>query len=348
MSKWIKSVGTSLFLTVPLVMAGSVQAAEKLNVVSWSGYFSPEILAKFQKQTGIEVTVDSYDSNETLLAKLKQGGAGYDVAIPSHQFIPILIKENLLERFDPVKEPYYASVVDNLKKPSWDPEGAYSVPFIWGTTSVVLDSGRYKGPADSYKVLYEPPAELQGRINMFDSVSDMVDMASLYLNIPLCSEDPKQMQQILTLLKAQKPFVKTYSSKAGSIRENLASGEIDMSMFWGGSSMRAREMKPSLKYLYPKEGVLAWVDNMVIPAGSKNPANAKAFIAFLSQPENSAMTQNFLKHQSPMKGVEPFLDANLKDAPELHIPEGTHVVFSKTCGEGAIRLADRLWTNLMR
>ncbi|MHA7113786.1 ABC transporter substrate-binding protein [Pseudomonas promysalinigenes] len=344
----MKSVGTSLFLTVPLVMAGSVHAAEKLNVVSWSGYFSPEILAKFQKQTGIEVTVDSYDSNETLLAKLKQGGAGYDIAIPSHQFIPILIKENLLERFDPVKQPYYASVVDNLKNPSWDPDGAYSMPFIWGTTSIVLDTARYKGPADSYKVLYEPPAELQGRINMFDSVSDMVDMASLYLNIPLCSEDPKQMQQVLSLLKAQKPFVKTYSSKAGSIRENLASGEIDMSMFWGGSSMRAREMKPTLKYLYPKEGVLAWVDNLVIPAGAKHPENAKAFIAFLSQPENSAMTQRLLKHQSPIKGVEPFLDAPLKEAPELHIPEGTHVVFSKTCGEGAIRLADRLWTSLMR
>ncbi|POA86576.1 ABC transporter substrate-binding protein [Pseudomonas protegens] len=344
MSKLIASLGTSLLLSLPL----AVQAAEKLNVVSWSGYFSPEILAKFQKQTGIEVTVDSYDSNETLLAKLKQGGTGYDVAIPSHQFIPILIKEQLLERFDPAKQPYYASVVDNLKNPTWDPEGAYSVPFIWGTTSVVLNGERYKGPNDSYKVLYEPPAELQGRINMFDSVSEVIDMASLYLNIPLCSEDPKQMQQILGLLKAQKPFVKTYSSKAGAIRENLAAGEIDMSMFWGGSSMRAREMKPGLKYLYPKEGVLAWVDNMVIPKGSKNPANAKAFIAFLSQPENAAMTQNFLKHQSPIKGVEPFLDAGLKDAPELHIPEGTKVVFSQTCGEGAIRLADRLWTNLMR
>ena len=205
MSKWIKSIGTSLFLTLPLTMVGSVQAAEKLNVVSWSGYFSPEILAKFQKQTGIEVTVDSYDSNDTLLAKLKQGGAGYDVAIPSHQFVPILIKEKLLERFDPVNEPYYASVVDNLKKPTWDPEGAYSVPFIWGTTSVVLNTERYKGPTDSLKVLYEPPAELQGRINMFDSVSDVVDMASLYLNIPLCSEDPKQMQQILTCLLYTSP-----------------------------------------------------------------------------------------------------------------------------------------------
>lgn len=344
MSKLIASLGTSLLLSLPL----ATHAAEKLNVVSWSGYFSPEILAKFQKQTGIEVTVDSYDSNETLLAKLKQGGTGYDVAIPSHQFIPILVKEQLLERFDPAQEPYYASLIDNLKKPTWDPQGAYSVPFIWGTTSVVLDGARYQGPADSYAVLYEPPKELQGGINMFDSVSDVIDMASLYLNIPLCSEDPKQMQQVLTLLKAQKPFVKTYSSKAGSIRENLAAGEIDMSMFWGGSSMRAREMKPSLKYLYPKEGVLAWVDNMVIPKGSKNPANAKAFIAFLSQPENAALTQNFLKHQSPIKGVEPFLDAGLKDAPELHIPEGTKVVFSQTGGEGAIRLADRLWTNLMR
>lgn len=344
MNMLMNTIGLSLALSV----TGAAQAAEQLNVVSWSGYFSPEILNKFEKETGIKVTVDSYDSNETLLAKLKQGGSGYDVAIPSHQFVPILIKEQLLERFDPAKQPYYANIVDNLKKPTWDPEGAYSVPFIWGTTSVVVDTARYKGPLDSYDVLYHPPAELQGRINMFDSSSEVIDTASLYLNIPLCSEDPKQMQQVLALLKEQKPFVKTYSSKAGSIRENLASGEVDMSMFWGGSAMRAREMKPSLAYLYPKQGVMAWVDNMVIPKGSKNPDNAKKFIAFLSQPENSAMTQNFLKHQSPVKGVEPFLDASLKDAPELHIPAGTKVVFSQTCGEGAIRLADRLWTNLMR
>lgn len=241
-------------ISLALGLASATQAAEQLNVVSWSGYFSPPILAKFEQETGIKVTVDSYDSNETLLAKLKQGGAGYDVAIPSHQFVPILVQEKLLERFDPASQPYYANIQDQLKKPAWDPEGAYAVPFIWGTTSVVLDRARYDGPADSYAVLFTPPAALQGRINMFDSASEVIDTASLYLGIPLCSEDPKQMQQVLTLLKNQKPFVKTYSSKAGSIRENLASGEVDMSMFWGGSSMRAREMKPSLTYLYPKEG----------------------------------------------------------------------------------------------
>jgi spermidine/putrescine transport system substrate-binding protein len=344
MSKLFAVVGASLALG----LAAGVQADEKLNVVSWSGYFSPEILQKFQKETGIKVTVDSYDSNETLLAKLKQGGAGYDVAIPSHQFIPILVQEKLLESFDPASQPYYANLADNLKKPEWDPQGSYSVPFIWGTTGVVLDTAKYSGPTDSYSLLFQPPAELKGKVNMFDSSSDVIDTASIYLDIPLCSEDPKQLQQVLNLLKEQKPFVKTYSSKAGSIRENLVAGEIDLSMFWGGSSMRAREMKPTLKYVYPKEGVLAWVDNLVIPTGARNIENAKTFIAFLSQPENAAMTQNFLKHQSPVKGVESFLDEGLKNAPELTIPEGTKVVFSKTCGEGAIRLADRVWTNLMR
>lgn len=344
MNAVMKTLGASLALGLSL----SAQAEGQLNVVSWSGYFSPQILEKFQKETGIKVTVDSYDSNETLLAKLKQGGTGYDVAIPSHQFVPILVQENLLERFDPARQPYYASIVDNLKKPTWDPEGAYAVPFIWGTTSVVVDTNTYKGPMDSYSLLFQPPTELQGKVNMFDSASEVIDTASVYLGIPLCSEDPKQMQQVLTLLKQQKPYVKTYSSKAGAIRENLASGEIDMSLFWGGSSMRAREMKPSLRYLYPKEGVMAWVDNLVIPKGARNPDNAKRFIAFLSQPENAALTQNFLKHQSPIKGVEPYLDASLKDAPELHIPDGTKVLFSKTCGEGAIRLADRVWTSLMR
>lgn len=344
----MKQVFTGIATALAMSMMAGAQAAETLNVVSWSGYFSPRILAKFTQETGIEVTVDSYDSNETLLAKLKQGGAGYDVAIPSHQFVPILIKEQLLEAFDPAGQPYYANLMDNLKKPTWDPQGQYAMPFIWGTTSVVLDTALYKGPTDSLEVLFNPPKELQGRINMFDAVSDVVDLTSLYLNIPLCSEDPKQMQQVLEALKAQKPYVKTYSSKAGAIRENLASGEIDMSTFWGGSSMRAREMKPSLKYLYPKQGVLAWVDNMVIPKGAPHQANAKAFIAFLSQPQNAAITQNMLKHQSPIKGVEPFLDAGLKDAPELHIPDGTPVVFSKTCDAGAIRLADRMWTNLMR
>jgi len=323
-------------------------AAGQVNIFSWSGTFAPEALKKFEAETGIKPTIDAYDSNETLLAKLKQGGSGYDLISPTHDFVPILIKEGLLTAFNPAGEPYYNNLVDDLKKPAWDAEGLYTMPYYWGTTSFGFDSAVYNGEADSYSTLFNPPKVLQGKINMFDSPSEIMSLASLHLGFPLCTEDSKQAQQILNLLKAQKPFVKTYSSKAGSIRENLIAGELAMSTVWGGSFLRARESRASLKYIYPKEGVLAWVEGLAIPKDARNPENAKKLIAFLSQPEVSAMTQAFLKHQSPIKGTDPYLDPSLQGAPELHIPADAKLVFSQTCGEAAIRLADRVWTNLMR
>jgi len=331
-----------------LFASSSVLAAEQVNIFTWSGTFAPDVLKKFEAETGIKPTIDSYDSNETLLAKLKQGGSGYDVISPTHDFIPILISEGLLTPFNPGAEPYYNNLVDDLKKPAWDKDGLYTMPYYWGTTSFGLDSGVYGEPVDSYSLLFNPPKALQGKINMFDSPSEILSMASLYLGLPFCTEDSKQAQQILNLLKAQKPFVKTYSSKAGSIRENLIAGELAMSTVWGGSFLRARLERPSLKYVYPKEGVLAWVEGLAIPKDARNLENAKTLIAFLSQPEVSAMTQAFLKHQSPIKGTDPYLDPSLKDAPELHIPADVKLVFNQTCGESAIRLADRVWTNLMR
>jgi len=331
-----------------VLLSSSALAAGQVNIFTWSGTYAPDVLKKFEEETGIKPTIDSYDSNETLLAKLKQGGSGYDVISPTHEFLPILISEGLITPFNPAAQPYYNNLVDDLKKPAWDSEGLYSMPYYWGTTSFGLDSGVYSEPIDSYSTLFNPPKALQGKINMFDSPSEIMSMASLYLGLPFCTEDSKQAQQILNLLKAQKPFVKTYSSKAGSIRENLIAGELSMSTVWGGSFLRAREKRASLKYIYPKEGVLAWVEGLAIPKDARNPENAKTLIAFLSRPEVSAMTQAFLKHQSPIKGTEAYLDPALKDAPELHIPTDAKLVFSQTCGQGAIRLADRVWTNLMR
>jgi len=243
-----------------LLGSSTALAAGQVNIFTWSGTFAPDVLKKFEAETGIKPTIDSYDSNETLLAKLKQGGSGYDVISPTHEFLPILIQEGLIQDFNPAAEPYYNNLVDDLKKPAWDPQGLYTMPYYWGTTSFGLDSSVYNEPVDSYSTLFNPPKALQGKINMFDSPSEIMSMVSLYLGLPFCTEDSKQAQQILNLLKAQKPFVKTYSSKAGSIRENLIAGELAMSTVWGGSFLRARESRTSLTYIYPKEGVLAWVE----------------------------------------------------------------------------------------
>jgi|TARA_B110000090_G_scaffold139075_1_gene152920 spermidine/putrescine transport system substrate-binding protein len=333
-----------------IVLLGSTtaQAAGSLNIYNWSGYIAPDLVEKFQNETGIDITLDFYNSNETLLAKLKQGGGGYDIAIATNDFVQIMISEGLIQQIDATKLPGYENTIASLKSPDTDPGNKYSYPYMWGTTSFAVNTNKFGGDVDTYKTLFEPPKELSGNINMFDSADAVVNMASIYLDIPFCSEDGKEMQRVLNLLKAQKAHVKTYSSNFGAIRESLVAEELDMSTFWSGSTMRTRSMNPAIRYAFPKEGVLAWVDSVVVPKSAKNLANAKRFISFLMQPENAALNSNFLKYQNSVMGSDKYFAPELADAPEMAVPEGRKVYFAKTCGEKATKLRDRVWTNLLK
>lgn len=329
------------------LVAGAAAAQGNLNLYNYSGYISEDLVKKFEQKYDVKVTSDSYDTEETLLAKLKLGGAGYDFAVGSQAIMPIIIAQGLAENIGASAMPGYANVIPQLQKPEWDPTGEYSIPYQWGTTNFAIDTAVVPA-SDSLKTLYEPDAALAGKINMFDSSSEVIAQASIYLGIPQCSEDPDQMQKVADLLTAQKPSVRSYSSKAGAIRDQLVAGEIAMSPLYSGSTMRGRALKPTLAYVYPKEGSLAWVDNAFVPKGAKNLENAKLFIAFLLEPENAAMNTNFLKYPSGIKGAEAFYDAEIKDAPEMTPPASSPLVFKKACGDAAVKLQDLVWTNLMK
>lgn len=329
-------------------LAATIAAAEgSLNLYNYSGYISEDMVKKFEEKYDVKVTSDSYDSEETLLAKLKLGGAGYDFAVGSQAILPIIIAEGLAENIGASAMPGYANVIPDLQKPEWDPTGEYSIPYQWGTTNFAIDTAIVPA-TDSLKTLYEPDAALAGKINMLDSSSEVIAQASIYLGVPQCSEDPDEMQKVADLLTAQKPAVRSYSSKAGAIRDQLVAGEIAMSPLFSGSTMRGRELKPSIAYVYPKEGSLAWVDSAFVPKGAQNLENAKLFIAFLLEAENAAMNTNFLKYPSGIAGAEAFYDAAIKDAPEMATPASSPLVFKQACGEAAVKLQDLVWTNLMK
>lgn len=338
----------SAALACTVSLAATVAAAEgSLNIYNFSGYISPDLIKKFEEKYDVKVTSDSYDSEETLLAKLKMGGAGYDFAVGSQATLPIIIAEGLAENIGASAMPGYANVMPELQKPEWDPTGEYSVPYQWGTLNFAIDTAIVPA-TDSLKTLFEPDAALAGTINMFDSSSEVIALASLYLNVPQCSEDPDEMQKVADLLAAQKPSVRSYSSKAGAIRDQLVAGEIAMSILASGSTMRGRELKPSIAYVYPKEGSLAWIDSGFVPKGAKNLENAKLFIAFLLEPENAAMNTNFLKYGNGINGSEAFYDPSLKGAPEMTPPASSPLVFKPACSEAAVKLQDLVWTNLMK
>ena len=331
-----------------LLAAGPVRADEEklLRIYNWTDYTAPALVKKFEAETGITVSIDTYDSNETLLAKLKSGGGGYDIAVASSDFVQVLQHEKLLEEIDAATLPNFSMLEPRWQKRAWDPGARYSTPWQWGVTSYQVDTAVYKGPTDSLKALFEPPAEFRGKVGMFSSPSEVISLALVYLGKPPCSSDAATLKQVDALLEKQKPWVKVYNSDG--LRERQVSGETVFHQAWNGDALRGRLEKSTLTYVFPKEGAVGWMDNLIVPKGAAHPANAKVFIDFFMKPENAAINSNFTGYQNGSAGSDKFLDAKYSGAPEFNPPADLKLAWTPTCPEDATRKYDLIWTRLRK
>ena len=339
-----------LVAAASLMACGAAAAQGSINLYNWSDYIPPDLLKKFEKETGIRVNLDVYDSNETLLAKLKAGAGGYDVIVPSDYMVQIMINEKLLQRIDVSKMPNFKNVVAPLDKPSYDPTRAYSAPYMWGVTGFTYDSSRVPGGKldDSWKTFFEPPAALKGQVVALNDANDMFVAAALYLKIDQCTEDPKQAQRILELLEKQKPMLAMYNSD-GTI-ERMQAKEVIMHHQWNGAAYRTRQKLPSATFVIPREGVPFWADSFAIPVGAKNVDGAKKFINWMMDPANIAIASNFTGYNNGIRGSAQFFDAELQKDPGVNPSDEMRKRFvpNKVCSAKATELRNRVWTRLKR
>lgn len=330
-----------------LLATGPVQAAGKLNLYNWFEYMPQDLLDKFAKEHGVEVTMDTYDSNESLLARLKAGVTGYDVAVPGDYMVAILIQEDLLEKVQPNKMANFKHMDSRWVDVYFDKGREYSVPYQWGTTAFMVDTKVYGGDIDTLAMLFDPPEEVRGRINVLKDVNDVLNAGLRYLGYPRCNDNPTQLKALNTLVVGAKDHWLSFNSDGA--KEALVSGDAAVGMIWNGYGMKARIERPSLKYAYPKEGLTAWMDNLVVLKGAPNLENAKLFLNFMMDPQNAAALSNFARYTAGVLGTEPYLDAELASAYELNPPEGAPTPeFVPPCPEKVVRMYDRIWTNLLR
>lgn len=337
------------FLSIIFSTVGAF-ASGKLNLYNWSDYTPPELVEKFEAETGIEVTIDSYDSNETLLAKLQAGGGstGYDLAVPSQHFVEIMIKEGLIEKVDGIKDmPNYKYVAKQFQGPSFDPMQEYSTPYQMGSASWAYRANSYSGDGSSMMEFFKPSDEVCGKVAVFKSPEEVVNMAHLALGSNFCSEDPNEMQAVLDLLLEQKQCVAVYSSEG--INDRLMSGEVVIHAHWDGYSQKGKwDGVDDLTYAYPKEGVVGWFDSLVVPKGAKNIEEAKAFMNFLMHPENMAMLSNFAAYANAIPESQKYLSDKMKNATNIQVPDGIPVKFGQACNAKSQTLIDKVWTSLMQ
>lgn len=339
-----KLLGTTLAASIAM-FGGNVAAEGELFLYNWTDYTSDELIAKFEAETGIKVTLDTYDSNETLLAKLKSGATGYDLAVPSQNFVSIMIEEGLLETVDVSAMENFGNVAEAFQYPSWDPEQKYSSPYQMGTTSYAVNTEAGVGSCASLAEFFEPNDAASGNLGVFKTPEEVVNLAHIYLGQDFCTENTDDLRAVQALLMGQKEHVKIFSSEG--TMDRMGSGDTTISNAWNGDAMRQRLEGASIQYCFPQEGVVGWYDSLVIPKGAKNIDNAKTFMNWLMVPENMAIQSDFARYANAINGTEEFASEEMANSPEVAVPN-VPVKFGKSCGPKYVKAVDKIWTKLLQ
>lgn len=292
----------------------------QVNLYVQSDYYPDELAKKFEKDTGIKLNVDYYDTNETMEAKLRSSnGAGYDVVVPSDYMVQILSNDGLLLEFDSQSLPNGGNISEDFLDVYFDNGRKFTTPYLFGTTAFAYDSAVITENLTSWSDYFNPPASA-GQVGTLNDQVAVVNAALRTTGGEFCTTEGARLQAAQDLLTDFKGRVGTINSDG--VIERLANGEQAMAMIWNGAAYRAMQERPSLTYVYPEEGVELWQDNFAIPVGAENVAQAKTFLNWMLLPENMAIAVNFQGYSSGIEGITELMDDTLASSPAINIPEG--------------------------
>ncbi|KIL97337.1 ABC transporter periplasmic spermidine putrescine-binding protein PotD [Paramagnetospirillum magnetotacticum MS-1] len=334
-----------LVLLAVLLLAGVDTAASELRVLTRSSYLSPELLRKFERETGITVNLTVVADHDQVVGGLIGAKSGFDIAFSPDYRVGQLIREGLIERVLADRLNGFWNVEDPWRSRSFDPRNEYTIPHQWGTTAFAVDTSIHRGDIDSLRLLFDPPPEIEGRIGLLDD-GEMVQLALIYLGEGRCTMDEGKLEKASRLLE---PVVAhSRLVPVDRVMTVLTDPAMVLVVGWNGDVMRAREKRPSLAYAYPREGNLVWTDVVVVPRNPPNRANAVKFLTFMLRPENAALDSSFNGYANMIRGSERFLLPSVLSAPELVAPWPAKVGFLPSCVEAAERRHDEVWTEVKR
>jgi len=317
--------------------------SKKLNVYNWSDYIDEATIPNFEKEFGVKVNYDTFEDNESMLAKVQSGATGYDVVYPTGYMVEIMMKEKLLAPLNHANIPNIAGVNKALRNPPYDPGMKYSIPYQWGTTGFGYNSKKLTGKIDSWNIFFD--AKYKGKITMLDDVRGAISVALKYLGYSLNTTSKKELMEAKKLLMDQKPLLKAYMS--APVKSLLISGEVWISELWSGDVYMAMEDNDAIVYCIPKEGCEVWTDNMCILKSAPHKYTAEVWINYNMRPAVSAAVSNYVWYATPLDTAKPLIDKEALNDPGIYPPQAVldRCEFLVDIGE-ATRIYDEIWTEL--
>jgi spermidine/putrescine transport system substrate-binding protein len=279
--------------------ASSSDNPNVLSVYNWSTYIDPEAIKDFEKKFGVDVQYDTYESNEDLLAKISPGNPGYDIIVPTSDYIAIMASQGLLEPLDHANIPNLKNVDDKFLDPPFDPGNQYSVPYQWGTMGLGYNIKKTRGELHSWADIFEP--RFAGRVSLMEDLRAMLGVILIYLGYEPNSTNLNEIDQARDYLVKHQEVIAAFAPDTG--QNLLDQGEVDIAVEWSGDIFQIMEENPDIRYAIPKEGTIVWTDNLAIPKDAPHKALAEKFINFVLEPEVGAKISNYVKYGSPNKAA---------------------------------------------
>ncbi len=353
----------SLAVLAALSTTPALASGKTLNIYNWSDYIAEDTIKKFEAKTGIKVTYDVYDSNEVLEAKMLAGSSGYDVVVPTSDFLQRQIAAGVYAKLDKSKLPNLKNMDKGLMKSleNFDPGNEHGVIYMWGTTGLGYNTKAVakrlgdKAPTDSWALVFDPAnaAKLKDcGISMLDAPTEIIPAAMNYLGLDPRSTKKADFEKAAALLAKIRPFVRYFHSS--QYISDLANGDICVSVGWSGDVFQARDRADEAKkgveigYSIPKEGALQWFDTLAIPVDSKHKDEALTFINFVMDAQITADITNYVWYANGNIASLPMVEQDIKDDPGIFPPDDVKAKLwgSKVYKKRTDRIITRLWTKI--
>ncbi len=307
----------ALLFAVKILIVGNGQISDSntLYLYNWGDYIDPDLIDKFEEESGYKVVMETYDSNEAMITKIKQKSTNFDICIPSEYAVEMMRDQGLLEKLDHKKIVGLDNIDERFLDVAYDPGNEYSIPYLWGTFGIVYNTKKYQeSDFSSWKNLWDK--KFEGEILSFDGARETLGIGLLANNLSINTTDPKKLVEIRNELIGFMGNVKAIL--ADEIRMYMALEEANVGITFSGDASSAIESNENLSYAIPKEGSNIWFDTMVIPKTSKNQKAAYAFINFMLEPENAAQNADYIWYATPNKKALDLIDPEARNDKTLY------------------------------
>ena len=302
-----------------LEAASTQGTTDKLVIYNWGDYIDPELLAEFTAETGLQVDYQTFDSNESMYTKIKQGGTTYDLTIPSEYMISKMTEEDMLIKLDKSKIKGLENIDPQFMGLSFDENNDYSVPYFWGTLGIVYNETMVENPPHEWEDLWSE--EYRDNIMLIDGVREVMGFGLQSLGKSLNSQDLLEVEQAAQHLYNLTPNVKAIV--ADEIKGYMIQDAAAIAVSFSGEASEMLDGNENLHYVVPSKGSNLWFDNMVIPKTAKNIDGAYAFISFMLRPENAFRNAEYVGYSTPIPAAKAMLDKEFQEDEAFYPTEAT-------------------------